>query len=142
VTEERLVSVLPPKEKKRYAALSHKVTPSEIVDAENDLLSWNKKVAEKETTLLGSQRSSGSGRLPPVRGSGAAQNKDTATAPSTDLSEIRAANADILALLNANQGKKFEKLCVELDVGALSDVKRQYKAGTPPKCNNSVPLCI
>lgn len=137
VTEEKLVSLLPPKEKKRYLSLSHKATPSEIAEAEGDLLNWNKMVATKEVTLLGELRKSGnSGRsssLPPVRGSGAHhETGKVARSECNKLSEgdqLRSPYSDIFELLNPSQRKKFEKLSTELDVQALSEIKRQYKAG-------------
>jgi hypothetical protein len=136
VAEEKLVTLLPAKEKRRYESLNHKTTPSEIAEAESELSSWRRSVANKDEQLLHAQQSARTGSdkvLPPVRGSGGLSKPAAAMAATADAavesSSIQSANADILALLNASQGKKFLRQCAELGVAGLGEVKRLHRAG-------------
>lgn len=152
VAEEKLVALLPAKEKRRYESLSHKTTPSEIAEAESELSSWSRSVASKDEQLLHAQqqsvRASADKALPPVRGSGAPSSSKPAVAATSDAvvesSSTQSANADILALLNASQGKKFLRQSAELGAAGLSEVKRAHRAGahSPYICFIEQPLYV
>lgn len=132
--EEKLVSLLPPKEKKRYLSLNHKTTPAEVAEAENDVLNWNKEVTQKDASLQKLQREERAQiKLPPVRGSndakgvGAKESKGASEAKASGV--VHSEHGDLFGQLNASQQKKLERLYVELGVAELSEVKRSYKAG-------------
>jgi hypothetical protein len=132
------VTLLPAKEKRRYESLNHKTTPSEIAEAESELSSWSRSVASKDEQLLHAQqqsvRASAEKALPPVRGSGAPSSSKPVAAATYDSvvesSYVQTANADVLALLSASQGKKFLRQSAELGVAGLGEVKRAHRAGT------------
>lgn len=138
VAEERLVDLLPSKEKKRYFSLNHKTTPAEIADAESEIYHWRKTAAQKDETLL-QQRdstdrltSSKTNQLPPVRGSGGStKHNDKKVDDSLDslLPSALQEYEEVLKLLNTSQRKKFQQLYLELQVQSFSEVKRAHRAG-------------
>lgn len=129
-----MVDILPPKEKRRYLSLSHKTTPAEIAEAESQLDGWQKDVMAKDETLHQS-KGSVSKKLAPVRGSGGGgggglpATSHNASHQAEVAATVDSRTAELLAFLNTNQRKKFEKLQIELGVHELSTVKKQYKAG-------------
>lgn len=135
MAEEKLVELLPLKEKKRYLSLSHKTTPAEIAEAESELNSWRKNAVAKDETILGSSKTVQSKKVIPVRGSGGATNMSDEMNPkqSESSTEVSERLGELLSLLNGNQKKKFVKLQTELGVEDMSSVKRQYRAGK--RCN-------
>lgn len=132
VAEERLIELLPQKEKRRYFSMNHKTTPAEIAEAESELHSWQRTVVTQDETIQHSKSVSlNSRKVIPVRGSGVANlSKGSAESKQADIVVSQDERTkSLLAILNANQRKKFEKLQSELDVEDLTLVKRQYKAG-------------
>lgn len=65
-TEDRLMDILPPKEKLKILRLRKEATPSEILEAETELQKWQSEVASKDAELRTSAPSTKP--LPPVRG--------------------------------------------------------------------------
>lgn len=131
MAEEKLVELLPQKEKRRYFSMNHKTTPAEIAEAESELHSWQRTVLAKDESIhLG--KGASIKKTVPVRGStegtknaaGDAESKKPDSFPVQD-----EGTQALLAILNANQRKKFEKLQGELCVAELTSVKRLYKAG-------------
>jgi hypothetical protein len=128
------VELLPAKEKRRYMSLCHKTTPAEIAEAEAELNNWQRTVVSKDQTLASSKSSSVIGKKAvPVRGS---SSSEVSPAHSTEVSQIDSLSRvqdervlELLALLNTNQRKKFDKLQAELGVEHLSRIKRQHRAG-------------
>jgi len=51
--EERLMDLLPAKEKIKIMRLKHKTTPQEVSEAEFTLSTWEKSVAKKDKKILG-----------------------------------------------------------------------------------------
>lgn len=85
---------------------------------------------EKDEALQQS-KSGVSKRLAPVRGRGVSPSVDNnALRQPEAATAVDAHTNDLLAFLNTNQRKKFEKLQNDLGVHELSLVKKQYKAGT------------
>ena len=149
MAEEKLVELLPAKEKKKYMSLNHKTTPGEIAEAEAELANWQRSASVTDENLarqLSREKEGSAGKkLPAVRGSSGSSNAGTGNkdknsggdletkgtgAGANASSAVDGAAADLLALLNANQRRKFEKLQIDLAVTELSLVKRQYKAST------------
>lgn len=111
--------------------MNHKTTPAEIAEAESELSSWQRTVLAKDESIQHS-RGATAKKLVPVRGSSDVAKR---TAGDMEAKECDPAVAQdegsraLLAILNANQRKKFEKMQGELGVADLTLVKRQYKAG-------------
>lgn len=130
------MELLPAKEKRRYMSLSHKTTPAEIAEAEAELNSWQRTVLSKDQTLASSKSSTAVGKKAvPVRGS-SSSSSEVSPAQSTEVSQVDSLARvqderilELLALLNTNQRKKFDKLQAELGVEHLTRIKRQHRAG-------------
>lgn len=58
--EERMVSIMPLKEKRKYAALTKTTVPvEEVLNAEQDLLNWMKQTAELDSKLASKSKTDG-----------------------------------------------------------------------------------
>lgn len=111
--------------------MNHKTTPAEIAEAESELNSWQRTVLAKDESIQHS-RAATVKKIVPVRGSsdGAKNTVGDMEAKEGDLAAVQDEGSQVLlAILNANQRKKFEKMQSELRVADLTLVKRQYKAG-------------
>jgi hypothetical protein len=156
--EEKLLDLLPNKEKKRYVSLNHQTTPLEVSEAEAELSSWGRSVQQLDASLhqqkklVQQQATEGaavsSKPMPTIRGSGGlSASKSSGSGSGTSClvgggeQQVQEGDdlRDILALLSANQRKKLEKLRVDLAVTGLTKVKLQYKASkfTIPSFNTS-----
>jgi hypothetical protein len=51
VTEEKLLSLIPSKEREKIARLKSKANPSEVAEAESKLFEWQKKIREADKAL-------------------------------------------------------------------------------------------
>ena len=131
VAEEKLIELLPQKEKRRYFSMHHKTSPAEIAEAESELHSWQRTVLAKDESIHLAKVVLPKRTTVPVRGScevkttaGDLEPRDTSSIPAQDEN-----TQALLSILNGNQRKKFEKLQNELGVAELALIKRQYKAG-------------
>ncbi|KAJ1422462.1 hypothetical protein B484DRAFT_332256, partial [Ochromonadaceae sp. CCMP2298] len=151
VTENRLVELLPAKEKKKYTSMNHKLTPGEIAEAEADLSSWRRAAQQTDDGLAKVKQADTNAkkkRVVPVRGSarapaaaesgvGEAKGSPGREGEGAALLSVRAVTdlrdgaigPDIAALINVGQRKKLEKLQQDLAVFEMAEVKREYKAG-------------
>lgn len=144
-----MVSLLHPKDKKKYLALRHKTSPNEIAEATADLTNWQASVVIKDETITKNAKIlKETKKIIPVRGNNNVNNysnkgdlemKGTSnTEPSILLnpveniilseSENQQEILKILSFLNVSQKKKIEKLRKDLNVAELNKVKRQYKS--------------
>ena len=148
-----MFSLLLPKDKKKYLALSHKTSPNEIAEATADLTNWQASVVIKDETIVKNAKTLKEiKKVIPVRGNNVIVDKSFAKdqtnegdlemkggISSTDLlnpveklilteSENPQEIIKILSFLNVSQKKKIEKLRKDLNVAELNKVKRQYKS--------------
>jgi tetratricopeptide (TPR) repeat protein len=148
------VELLPAKEKKKYTSMNHKLTPSEIAEAEADLSSWRRAAQQTDEVLAKDKQADtsakkkkvvpvrGSARTPAAeagvsegvseaKGSPGREGEGAALLSVRAVSDLRAGaiGPDIAALLNVSQKKKLEKLQKDLAVFVRTEVQREYKAG-------------
>lgn len=59
-TEDRMLSMMPLKEKKKYIALTKTSVPAdEVLNAEQDLMNWMKQTAELDSKLASKSKTEG-----------------------------------------------------------------------------------
>jgi hypothetical protein len=104
-TEEKLLVLLPVKERQQVMRMKAQVSPAEICEAESGLSAWQSKIVGTDKELSSVSKSSGetkpvaSKRLPPVRGS-------TSSSPPTSSNDsLSESSADEKAQLLRVAGK-------------------------------------
>jgi len=130
--EQRLITLLPPKEKKKYLAMHHKTSPSEVAEATAEISRWLTDAAQKDEQIM--TREAREGRLnhskvPAVRGNADTSDNCTVGDAKSKLGFTTESNDEsFMSLLSANQRQKIEKLMVELNTVEMSDIQRQHKS--------------
>lgn len=140
--EDKLIDLLPPKEKKRYLSLSHQATPQEIAEAEAELSNWRSSAVAVDENLNKQRVTNKNGGLSdtlsiPVRGSDS-KNQNAASVQTTSTmarsaegtaQDDEAVLSDVYKIISKVQRSKLEKLRETLGVNQISQIKRAYKAG-------------
>jgi hypothetical protein len=119
-TEERFVNLLPPKDKKRYLALTLEATTGEVSDAEHDILLWQQS---QFFHVNQNKPATKAQALPPVRGS----SHKTFFDEKSDEDLLERPDHKHYKILNSNQNMKLSELRVKLKVSQLSSMTRKAK---------------
>ena len=87
---------MPEKDKKKFAALNHKVTVAEIQEAESELMKWQNEVAKADATMKDKTSkevlSSSKPNIIPVRGTKVSDKTGTKTTCLHSISSFFASN--------------------------------------------------
>jgi hypothetical protein len=126
--------LLPLKDKKRYLALTQEATTSEIFDANNDILSWQRS---QSLVVDHNKQATKSQALPPVRGSAHSsilnEKSDNDSSERHDLKHYK--------ILSANQNLKLSELRAKLKVSQLPIKTRKSKGSESTYFFLSKSLC-
>ena len=120
-TEERLLSLLSPKERDQIMRLRNKTTISEIQEAEKELYSWSSKKQWEESEFKKDMKSRTEKPLPPVRGSKNVAYTATATPSSASSSSS-----------SVQKGKKSSSEILQPLSSSSSTNKKSNSGGTEP----------
>ena len=132
--EQRLIALLPEKEKKKYLAMHHKTSPSEVAAATADISKWLSDASQKDEHLMTREAREGRSnhsKVPAVRGNSGTSDRHIVGDAETKLGYICTAESSdesFMSLLSSNQRRKIEKLMVELNTAEMSDIQRQHKS--------------
>jgi hypothetical protein len=132
--EQRLIALLPEKEKKKYLAMHHKTSPSEVAAATADISKWLSDASQKDEHLMTREAREGRSnhsKVPAVRGNSGTSDRHIVGDAETKLGNISTAESSdesFMSLLSSNQRRKIEKLMVELNTAEMSYIQRQHKS--------------
>lgn len=132
--EQRLIALLPEKEKKKYLAMHHKTSPSEVAAATADISKWLSDASQKDEHLMTREAREGRSnhsKVPAVRGNSGTSDRHIVGDTETKLGYIsttESSDESFMSLLSSNQRLKIEKLMVELKTAEMSDIQRQHKS--------------
>eukprot|EP01038_Epipyxis_sp_PR26KG_P010457 gene10457-14045_t len=147
-TEDRLLSLLPAQERKRYVSLNHKTTPQEISDAEIDLLKWQKEVGNMDSQLKTSKDiTAANPSHRPIRGISHPSVETKSSSPvkpasandgikervsypklSSSTKEVGVAVFKYTTYLNKSQRLKIESIRDSLNAYSLTETHRKHLA--------------
>lgn len=144
------MELLPIKEKKRYLSLSHKVTPDEVREAEEDVQNWMSSVNALDAKVC-NKDIRGSKNLPAVRGSvSSAKSSQEVEGSDSLLKEVQTNRnrgeamdpeseseskvfADVVEkYLSKSQLRKLEALRRDHNIDMIAMPQRRYRAGKEP----------
>jgi hypothetical protein len=123
-TEEKLLSVMPSREKKRYEAVHCKVSENEKMKAENDLFSWVANQSKLDDSLKmkrKTEKEDGS--------SVSAVTSSSSNFSSSSSEEEQRFLEGNLSLINKSQYQKIEKARIQYKINELSSLQKTNKAG-------------
>ncbi len=109
-----MLSIMPSKERKRYLALNHVATVTEIAEAEADLLNWIQHTSRVDQKLANSKNTLD------IYGNNVESNN----------------NAPHLNCMNKSQFNKIQDAKIKLKVDSLTSLQRERKAGNTLQIDN------
>jgi hypothetical protein len=122
--EEKLLSEMPAREKKRYEAVHSKVSETEKMKAENDLFSWITNQSKLDDSLKMKRKTEKE-----ENGWISALNSSSSNFSSSSSEEERRFLEGNLSFINKSQYQKIEKARIQYKIHELSSLQKTNKAG-------------